>query len=223
VSIELFNSCLRIFGLYKEPLRIEETESETEAYRPSIILIHGAGATPNSFNYLKLNLPPADYFILSYDVNDGFYFNLERMISQLSEHRDREFHVVSHSLGGIYTLHIMPHLKLKSVVSIAAPFNGSSMADWARYMMPNYQLFRDVSTKAQPITQSKEISVSTDWTQIVTTRGGVPWIRQPNDGVVTIHSQMCRSDIDYKKVEQDHYEILVCPETVEIIRDKIFS
>jgi pimeloyl-ACP methyl ester carboxylesterase len=219
----VFNNCLRILGLYREPMKIEQAPEGETASRPSIILIHGAGATPTSFNYLKMNLPPADYFILSYDVNDGFYFNLERMVRQLSEHGDREFHVICHSLGGIYALHIMPHLKLRSVVSISTPFNGSSMADWARYMMPNYQLFRDVSTKAQPIAQAKEIPVTAQWTQIVTTRGGVPWIRQPNDGVVTIHSQTSRTDVDFVRVPQDHYEVLVSQDTVDIIVDRVFS
>jgi pimeloyl-ACP methyl ester carboxylesterase len=145
----------------------------------NVLLIHGANSTPASFNYLKANLPTANYSSLSYDVMNGFYFNLERMLDATDE--NQTYDIISHSMGGLYALHLSQHRKLRRVVSIATPFSGAAIADWARYMMPYYPLFRDVHSKALPIIQSAEIVIQVPWLQLVTTRGNVPWLKLPND------------------------------------------
>lgn len=186
--------------------------------RPQIIMIHGANATERSFSYIKSQLPDWDFVMINYESADGFYYNLERIIQHVKALGP--VFIVAHSLGGVYALHLLQHVNVNHVISISSPFGGSAVADWARFMMPNYQLFRDIGTRSQPILQCKEIAVTVPWTQVVTTRGAVPWHHADNDGVVTIPSMTGRNDMEYVYVHENHYEILGSDVVVDLIKNK---
>ncbi len=187
----------------------------------NIVLIHGANSSPLSFNYLRTKLPDANYIPLSYDVMNGFYFNLERMVELLGP--DNEYEVLSHSMGGLYGLHLTQHCKIKKAVSIATPFGGAAIADWARYMLPAYPLFRDVHTRALPIQQAAEIQLNIPWLQMVTTRGNVPWLRAQNDGVVTVPSMTARNDMEHVYVDETHHEVMLSDHVAEKVSSFLFS
>ena len=57
------------------------------------------------------------------------------------------YFMIGHSLGGLYALHLTKHVDVAGAVSISTPFAGSWTADWARFFVPTYQLFRDVGRK----------------------------------------------------------------------------
>lgn len=194
---------------------------ETKKLLNNVLLIHGANSTSASFNYLKANLPTANYSNLSYDVMNGFYFNLERMLDATDE--NQTYDIISHSMGGLYALHLSQHRKLRRVVSIATPFNGAAIADWARYIMPYYPLFRDVHTRALPIKQCNEIVVQVPWLQLVTTRGNVPWLKLPNDGVVTVASMTSRKDVNYVYLEENHHEVMLSDAAAKEIDSFLFG
>jgi hypothetical protein len=60
------------------------------------------------------------------------------------------------------------------------------------------------------------------WLNVVTTTGTSPWINQPNDGVVTIASQTyLEKSMDIQKIKNNHYEVVISPEVVDIIRNRI--
>ena len=187
----------------------------------NVLLIHGANSTSASFNYLKANLPEANYSYLSYDTMNGFYFNLERMLDITDE--NQTYDILSHSMGGLYALHLSQHRKLRRVVSIATPFSGAAIADWARYMMPYYPLFRDVHTRSLPIKQCSEIVVQVPWLQLVTTRGNVPWLKLPNDGVVTVASMTSLKDVNYVYLEENHYEVMLSDIAVKHTNEFLFG
>lgn len=81
--------------------------------------VHGANATPGSFNHLSRFLG-LDAEFADYDSGHGFYHNLDAMKSQLAE---GDWFVVAHSLGGIYAAHLLPYLgdRMKGCVSHSAP------------------------------------------------------------------------------------------------------
>ena len=186
----------------------------------NILLIHGANSSAASFNYLKAGMPKANYISLSYDAMYGFYFNLERMIDLMCY--DKEYEVLSHSMGGLFALHLTQHRKIRKSVSIATPFAGVEIADWARYLIPQYSLFQDVHTRSLPIKQAKEIELNIPWLQIVTTRGNVPWMKIPNDGVVTASSMTCRKDVDYFRLNENHHEVMLSDGAVERTKSFLF-
>jgi pimeloyl-ACP methyl ester carboxylesterase len=216
----MFDLFSTLLGIKSKPVITEDSIVETveEIKRPTILMIHGANATSKSFAYFKSQLPDWKIVTVDYNSTDGFYYNLERIVQHTKTLGP--LFVIAHSLGGVYALHMLQHLNIKQVFSVSTPFAGSAMADWARYMMPNYQLFRDIGTRSQPIVQAKEIEVTIPWTQIVTTQGAVPWIKGDNDGVVTIKSMNCRNDMENIYVDENHYEVLASDFVVTLIKER---
>ena len=88
-------------------------------------------------------------------------------------------------------------------------------------MNPGYKLFNDITPKSEFIRTTKDIDVKIPWTQVVTTTGEVPWMEQPNDGVVTKKSMTARPDIDYIEIPNNHYEIVQCTRAVEVIKKSL--
>lgn len=129
--------------------------------------------------------------------------------------------VVGHSLGGIYALHLAGTLNVVAGVSISTPFRGSSTADWAKYLVPGYQLFRDVGRRSRPIIDGHKIKLNIPWTQIVSTSGNVPYHSGPNDGVCTIASMEHRAaDMELIHVNNTHYEVVCNEKVANIIQER---
>lgn len=192
--------------------------------RPLMVWIHGANATPYSFSYLKLMLPlDLRQLSISYSTNEKFYSNLEDMIDLLKD--KGPIFIVGHSMGGLYALHLANHpdIHVAGVVSISTPFRGSSTAEWAKFLVRKYQLFRDVGRNSEVITNSRKIRVMVPWTQIVTTDGNVPWHGGKNDGTVTIASMKDRSDVEFRYIKSCHHEVLVHPLTATVIRELFYK
>jgi hypothetical protein len=182
------------------------------------VFIHGANSTSKSFNYILKELTLKDIILLNYNSNDGFYFNLEHMIKTIRNYDADNYNIISHSLGGLYAIHLTKYINVSKSVSISTPFNGSAFADWAKYLMPHYQLFRDVGVNSMPVVESNNIQINIPWIQIVSTTGKVPWLVGNNDGVVTYNSMTSRNDVTYSKIPYNHYEILSAPQTIEILK-----
>lgn len=184
----------------------------------NVIWIHGANQSSLSFEYLRSKTSFPNEMLVNYSSVNRFYDNLD-MITEQCQNKGPHF-IVGHSMGGLYALHLTKYLNVVGGVSISTPFRGSSTADWAKYVVPSYQLFKDVGRKSDPIQSGHNIELNVPWTQIVSTHGRVPYHNGPNDGVVTIASMKHRSDMEYIEVPHTHYEV-VCSDTVaEIITHK---
>ena len=145
-----------------------------------------------------------------------FYDNLE-MIADTCKGKGPHF-VIGHSMGGLYALHLTKYVRVVGGISISTPFRGSSTADWAKYIVPSYPLFKDIGRKSDPIKEANEIKLDIPWTQIVTTAGSVPYHNGPNDGVCTIASMSHRTDMTHTEVNHTHYETMVSDRVAEIIK-----
>jgi pimeloyl-ACP methyl ester carboxylesterase len=196
------------------------SQTETVEY-PHVVWLHGANQSSLSFKYIKEKLPHVPSTFVEYSSYNGFYKNLDEMLSHLQD-RGPIF-VVGHSLGGIYALHMAKHLNVIGGISISTPFRGSSMADWARYIVPKYQLFKDIGRKSAPIIEAQQVDISNiPWTQIVTTRGHAPWMNEPNDSVVTIESMRYLEDkMEIVEIPVNHYEVVCSDQTVSVIDQKL--
>lgn len=189
-----------------------------------IVYIHGANATSESFTHIRQYV--RDTFeepdiTLEYKSEEGFSNNISKMYGQL-DGQERLF-FISHSLGGIYALHLADHYKeiTRGGVSLSTPYGGSREADYARYFLPFNRLMKDIGTISYPIVRAKLISAPPNWTQIISTVGQSPWIREPNDGVVTLESMRYRKDFEQIEVPLNHYEVVISDMVVKIILDKI--
>lgn len=187
----------------------------------TVIWIHGANQSPLSFEYLKNRCCFDKEYFISYTSSKGFYENLKNMTEEVKDIESAFF--VCHSMGGIYAVHLTEIVPTIGGVSISTPFGGSSIADWARYLVPVYPLFKDVGRRSLPIINSKKIKLTMPWTQIVTTSGCVPYHGAPNDGVVTIPSMTARDDVEYVSVDHNHYEVVVSKKVASIVNSRYYS
>lgn len=189
-----------------------------------IVYIHGASATAESFTHIReyvrdhTELPD---IALEYNSADGFEHNVNEMYGKLDD-ADRLF-FVSHSLGGIYALHLANHYKEQTAggISLSTPYGGCTQADYAKYFLPFSKLMKDIGTMSKPMMAAKSLPAPPNWTNIVTTRGDSPWINEPNDGVVTLESMRYRKDFELIELPLNHYEVVLSNQVVNIVLDKI--
>lgn len=182
----------------------------------NVIWCHGANQTSLSFKYLQTKTQFPNEITVNYSSMNRFYDNLE-MIADTVKGKGPHF-VVGHSMGGLYALHLTKYVRVVGGISISTPFRGSSTADWAKYIVPSYPLFKDIGRKSDPIKEANEITLDIPWTQIVTTAGSVPYHNGPNDGVCTIASMSHRTDMTHLEVNHTHYETMVSDHVAEIIK-----
>ena len=186
-----------------------------------LVYIHGASATGDSFNYIRGHLKHKDELVLEYESSNGFENNLEVMKEQLVDVTDMFF--ICHSLGGIYALHLADEFpqNVLGAVTLSTPYGGAESADYAKYFLPFNRLLRDIGPTSRPFRSANGIKIQHPWTNIVTTRGDSPWILHENDGVVTVNSMTHRTDMNLVKLHTNHYEVVISPEVVKIIKDGI--
>lgn len=188
-----------------------------------IIYIHGANATGDSFNYIRDHLNHNDELVIEYNSKNGFENNLETMKEILVDCDNMVF--ICHSLGGIYALHLAEHFNTQTLggISLSTPYGGSHAADYAKYFLPFSRLLRDIGPNSRPIKLANKIKISHPWCNVVTTLGDSPWMVEPNDGVVTIASMSARKDMDLIMQNSNHYEVVINPLTVDIIKSRIVN
>jgi len=181
----------------------------------NVIWLHGANQTSLSFKYLQTKTKFPNEILINYSSMNRFQDNLE-MIAEQVQGKGPHF-VIGHSMGGLYALHLTHYVRVVGGVSISTPFRGSSTADWAKYIVPSYPLFKDIGRKSDPIKQANEIELKIPWTQIVSTNGSVPYHNGPNDGVVTLASMKHRTDMEMIEVPHTHYEVMCSDQVGKII------
>ena len=206
----MLNYLKSIFG--QSPTQEKHTTDDI-----NVIWIHGANQTSLSFKYLQSKLQFPNEIFVNYSSMNRFDDNIEMIVDSVKG-KGPHF-VIGHSMGGLYALHLTQYVRVIGGISISTPFRGSSTADWAKYIVPSYPLFRDIGRKSDPIKRANEIVLDIPWTQIVTTAGGVPYHNGPNDGVCTIASMAHRKDMELIEVNHTHYETMVSDKVVELINN----
>lgn len=187
----------------------------------TIVYIHGASATSESFCRIREHIQKPDLAI-DYQSANGFENNFKNMAEQLEDIEKVFF--VAHSLGGIYALHLadlFPN-KVLGAVTLSTPYGGSREADFARYFLPFSQLMRDIGPMSRPMSKVKDLKFpKKNWTNVVTTHGASPWIKQANDGVVTLESMTHHKEMELVEIPLNHYEVVISDKTINIIKDRL--
>lgn len=186
----------------------------------TLVYIHGASATSESFNYIRKHIGGKD-IVINYDSRNGFENNLKDIQNHLKDIEDIFF--VAHSLGGIYSLHLannMPEQCL-GAVTLSTPYGGAEVADVAKFFMPFSRLMRDIGPSSWAMKQANKIKIQHPWTNVVTVKGQSPFMHEPNDGVVTIASMKHHIDMELIEVDYNHYEVVLSDKIVDIIKERI--
>ena len=185
----------------------------------TLVYIHGASATSESFNYIRSKLGSG--IDINYDSRNGFENNLNEIIEQLKDVQNIAF--VAHSLGGIYALHVanaMPD-RVMGAVTLSTPYGGAEVADYAKYFLPFSRLMRDIGPNSWAFRQADQIKIQHPWTNIVTVKGQSAFMLAHNDGVVTVDSQKHHEDMELIEVDYNHYEVVLAEPVVKIIKERV--
>lgn len=185
----------------------------------TVVWLHGANQSSLSFVYLRHLCNFEKEILINYNSMDGFYNNLEDIIYKVK--RAGPVFLVGHSMGGLYSVHLHKNCpNVIGAVTISTPFRGSSAADWARFIVPSYPLFKDVGRRSRPVLEANAHHITVPWTQVVSTTGSVPYLKNPNDGVVTVASMRHRNDMSFIEVPHTHYEVMCSEQVSNIIKEK---
>jgi len=185
----------------------------------TLVYIHGASATSDSFNYIRSKL--GNGIDINYDSSNGFENNLKVMQLQLEDVDDITF--IAHSLGGIYALHLANIIptQVLGAVTLSTPYGGAEVADYAQYFLPFSRLMRDIGPSSWVMKHAGKTSLQHPWTNIVTVKGQSPFMLAPNDGVVTIDSQKAHKEMELVEVDFNHYEVVLSDVVINIIRERL--
>jgi pimeloyl-ACP methyl ester carboxylesterase len=187
----------------------------------NIVYIHGNRQSADTFNFIRTQITGYHEVVLSYDSADGFYNNHQAMLAQL-EGLDNLF-FIAHSLGGIHAMHLANELsdKVLGGVTLSTPYGGSEAARVIKYLMPFNQVLKDIHPLSAPIMEARRFEIQHPWTNLVSIGGDSRLMLAANDGVVTQNSMRARDDINLIDVESNHFEIVLNPETVDLIKNAI--
>jgi pimeloyl-ACP methyl ester carboxylesterase len=187
---------------------------------PHILYIHGANATPQSFNFIKAQLPKHKSTDVVYNAHDP----LDDLIEIAEANMDGPTHIVGHSLGGIIAVALSQRVpdKVLSVSTLATPFGGSEAATRASILMPFDTFLRNINTRNPTLREIIQIGPRVPTMNVITTAGNNAFESRPNDGVVTIDSQVAFTGNIQYKVNLNHFEVLLAPATVNLIEGHVW-
>jgi pimeloyl-ACP methyl ester carboxylesterase len=186
----------------------------------TLVYIHGASATSESFNYIRSKIGGKD-MIVNYDSRNGFENNLSAIQEQIGKTKDVFF--VAHSLGGIYSLHLANAIpnQVLGAVTLSTPYGGAEVAEFAKFFLPFSRLMRDIGPSSWAMKEARNIKIQHPWTNVVTVKGQSPFMHEANDGVVTIASMKHHDDMELVEVDYNHYEVVLSDQIVDIIKERI--
>jgi hypothetical protein len=83
------------------------------------------------------------------------------------------------------------------------------------------QVYRDIGPYSPPILRASGMKLNVLWKAIVSISGHSNMMRQQNDSVLTTESMTSRKDVEYMKVNYNHFEILMSSSVIDTISDTI--
>lgn len=184
--------------------------------------IHGANSSPLSFSWIKQQLPAHVGRNITYSTDHPIADTIATLHETL-EAEQQPVHIISHSLGGIIAVSLAQLCRnVKQVVTMSTPFGGCKLADRLRWFFPS-QMFENIYTGNRAITNLHTASTSDiPILSFVTKGGGLQMMHEPNDGVVTVESQLRLSGPRYIELPINHFEVLLSPEVIERTKEFIF-
>lgn len=187
----------------------------------NILYVHGASSTPLSFNYIAKNLPEHKRINFVYDSNEDLEDIVNDLQKYIADVRNQfgSFDIIAHSLGGIVAVGASYKQKdINNMVTISSPFAGSKAASYLKWLYPGYGLFNNVSVSNPLVLEIQERGTVIKTLNVITSGGDSPLIKEKNDGVVSVNSQLSLRNCDRMLYDLNHFEVLMSDTVVEDIR-----
>jgi pimeloyl-ACP methyl ester carboxylesterase len=183
----------------------------------TIWYIHGAGASENSFNWLRAQLPSHRACFLHYSTTDPASDSINRLVARIERERE-PVTVIGHSLGGVIARACAAETRfVDRLVTMCAPFGGIRHAAMMAMFSPS-PLYRDLSEYSPLLIDVRRSRLAVPHLAIVASNG-LPVSSETNDGVVTLSSQTAIQGQDYINFGLNHFEVLLSPQVAETIND----
>lgn len=186
----------------------------------TITYIHGAGASPRSFAWLQERLPEHRATFVTYSVSDTMSTVVERVLDLVTSCGERQI-LVGHSMGGLIAAACSHHTLVSRVATLSAPFGGLHMAGLAS-LFSSAPMLRDLARYSAGMIRLRAEGVGCPALSVVGT-AGLPFIREPNDGAVTVASQRALPGPRYVETPLNHFEVLLDQAVADLIRDFILE
>lgn len=183
-----------------------------------IVYIHGANASPASFNFIRQYFGEHEATFIRYDTET----DLADVVLNITEMLPKSEHVsiVGHSLGGVIGVAVSQLLShsgiVDRIVTAGSPFSGSDVARRLRILYPFSSFIKNVSSSHPVFKRVVNIGAVVPTMSIVSTAGHNPLVDDLNDGVVTIASQLALPRAINVRVELNHYETMLSPVVGEL-------
>ncbi len=191
-----------------------------------ILYIHGANASELSFEFIRQQLPTHTGLCANYSVDTPIAENIQNIQKLcLDNFGSDPFSIIAHSMGGLIALTLINNKKLniEKLLTLATPFNGHRFAEFLKWVFPTYRLYDDISPSCDFIKEIQRMRFNIPIQSIVSLSGYNPVFRQPNDGVVTLESQLALRDTEFFEIDLCHFEILLSKTVVNKIEDFLFT
>ena len=201
---------------------------------PNVAFIHGSGQSGHSFNYLQIFLPEHNLINLEYETQEDPETILKRFEMQTHAQFGVEpFFIISHSYGGLLaSLFASRNDKVQNIVTLSSPWNGSRTAGWLSMVFRQSKLFMNMKPNSSFIKEIQQIELDIPILNVITTGAeagsgnDLAGMGAANDGLLTLLTQRSVpegfSNCKTIEVPLSHNEVLLCYDTVNIIKHHTF-
>lgn len=178
--------------------------------------IHGAFSSPNSFNYLKTKLQEYKWTMFDYSNKIN---NIEGLIEDADEAITEPTFVIGHSLGGVIGTNLIHNQNVRGILTISSPLAGIKVNMFLYWILLQNTFINELIPTSKLIQNTNKIVYDHHKPiySIITSKGISPYLFEPNDGVVTVRSQLIGNH-PKMEISANHAEVMQLPETVDIIK-----
>lgn len=182
-----------------------------------VVYLHGLNSSHRSFSYITQKLPTHDHVLLDYYSHGPLADSIEQVRKALPK---GDLILVGHSLGGVIaTILASEEARVKGLVTISSPLNGSRAAATLRWMPGSSAVIGDIVHRGPYAMRCTEMKLTIPTLSIISTGGHLPTSPEPNDSVVSIESQRALRFGRKVEIKANHFEVLMHERTAKLLND----
>ncbi len=215
-----------------------------DAKRIPLVLVYGIGGSPQDWRYFIENFDRSRHQLWFFHYPSGM--RLDRVSGALSRslrllrqrHGFGECHLVAHSMGGLVARPALTEAVAREgenfiprLISISTPWGGHKAAESGiRHLKKPVPSWLDVAPNSPFLTKLYATPLPHGTTHHLiygSIEKGPFWLKEPNDGVVTIASEtdlrVQRATTSVRHLFHEHVEILNQPQTLELVHSYLIG